>query len=750
MDLVEEQHVAVAEPGEDRSEIALAVDRGPGHARQGPARLGGDDVRERRLAEARGSEQQHVVERLAACRRRVEEHRELLADVALADELGEPPRTQGARGVLVAAILRHGEPLVAHRAAPSTASAARRRSPASPLVFESPSSACATLKPRATSASRAARYSPSAVAITGDGRGARRPDPLAQLEREPLGELAADARDARQLRDVGVDDRPSHDRGAVHREDREGDPRADARDPAQQVEEIALVDVGEAVQRERVLAHDELGLQRHELGRLAGAPGRGRRGVHAQADASDLDHEPVDVLDGEPAAQACDHRAVRSAGWFAGPGMAERDGQRIRGVLGRRLALEPEDRDDHPADLLLRRAAEAADRALDLRRRVLGRGDARRAAGGERDPARLTDREDRARIETDEERLERRRVGRVAREHLDDALVDAVQALARVVARPRGDVAVGERCHALTLDTDHAEPRAGEAGIDTEHDHRAHGTGACGRSDGRAPPLVPSTPDARTAGACRGVRRAAPQILPRRDQRRRRADPRARRRRPVPDRRCATASGSRPAPRSTPNFRPTRWIARRILPTGEYRTGQAEGMRAEQLVRRADGRPSVLVATEECPTGENEDEPGGESFGYTTLIGRTAGMRRIGVNLDVVRPGQRSVRYHWHREEEEGFLVLGGSGWLDVGGERYRVVAGDFFAKPEGPRYAHQFVNDGEADLRILSIGERRSDDVVELRGGSLGARAVGRARRPAGRTRSRPPPRGRRRGCRS
>jgi uncharacterized cupin superfamily protein len=163
-----------------------------------------------------------------------------------------------------------------------------------------------------------------------------------------------------------------------------------------------------------------------------------------------------------------------------------------------------------------------------------------------------------------------------------------------------------------------------------------------------------------------------------------------------------------------PNFRPTRWIARRILPTGEYRTGQAEGMRAEQLIRRDDGRPTVLVATEECPTGENEDEPGGESFGYTTLIGRTAGLRRIGVNLDVVRPGQRSVRYHWHRDEEEGFLVLGGSGWLDVGGERYRVVAGDFFAKPEGPRYAHQFVNDGESDLRILSVGERRPDDVVE------------------------------------
>ena len=49
-----------------------------------------------------------------------------------------------------------------------------------------------------------------------------------------------------------------------------------------------------------------------------------------------------------------------------------------------------------------------------------------------------------------------------------------------------------------------------------------------------------------------------------------------------------------------------------------------------------------------------------------------------------------------------------------MGGERYRVVPGDFFAKPNSPRYAHQFVNDGEADLRILSIGERRADDVVE------------------------------------
>src|SRR4051794_40878084 len=126
------------------------------------------------------------------------------------------------------------------------------------------------------------------------------------------------------------------------------------------------------------------------------------------------------------------------------------------------------------------------------------------------------------------------------------------------------------------------------------------------------------------------------------------------------------------------DFRPARWLGRRLLPPGEYRTGHHEGMPAEQLVTRDDGRPPWLISTEEAATGENEDEPGGEVFGYTTLIGRTAGMRRVGLNLDVIRPGERSCRFHWHREEEECFLVLGGTGWLDVGDQRFRVGPGDF------------------------------------------------------------------------
>jgi uncharacterized cupin superfamily protein len=163
-----------------------------------------------------------------------------------------------------------------------------------------------------------------------------------------------------------------------------------------------------------------------------------------------------------------------------------------------------------------------------------------------------------------------------------------------------------------------------------------------------------------------------------------------------------------------PSFRPSRWVQVRGLPAGEYGLSELQAFPAERLLRRADSRPGFLVSLTEAPSGEGEYEPGGETFGISTRVGDHAGLRRIGVNLDVIHPGQRSAQFHWHRSEEEGFLVLAGTGWLYAGDERFRVGPGDFFAKTEGPKLAHQFVNDGESELRILSIGEHRDDDAVE------------------------------------
>ena len=64
--LVDEEHVAFVEAGEDRREHALVLERRTAGEPHVDAHLDGDDLRERGLAEAGWSVQQHVVERVAA------------------------------------------------------------------------------------------------------------------------------------------------------------------------------------------------------------------------------------------------------------------------------------------------------------------------------------------------------------------------------------------------------------------------------------------------------------------------------------------------------------------------------------------------------------------------------------------------------------------------------------------------------------------------------------------------------------
>ena len=66
MDLVDEEHVALLEIGEECREIAGLGDDRPRRGAEIDAELARDDLRERRLAEARRAGKQHMVERLVA------------------------------------------------------------------------------------------------------------------------------------------------------------------------------------------------------------------------------------------------------------------------------------------------------------------------------------------------------------------------------------------------------------------------------------------------------------------------------------------------------------------------------------------------------------------------------------------------------------------------------------------------------------------------------------------------------------
>ena len=82
------------EVGEQGGQVARSLEHRPRGAADGHAQLGGDDVRERRLAETGRPAEQHVVEHVAARARGVDLHAQILAHVLLADVLVERARPQ--------------------------------------------------------------------------------------------------------------------------------------------------------------------------------------------------------------------------------------------------------------------------------------------------------------------------------------------------------------------------------------------------------------------------------------------------------------------------------------------------------------------------------------------------------------------------------------------------------------------------------------------------------------------------------
>ncbi len=95
VDLVDEQHVARLQVGEDRSEIAGPLDDRPGGQPEAHTQLGRHDLRQRRLAQPRRPGEQDMVERVAAGARGLDEHGEVGAQLGLTDELHQPPRAAG-------------------------------------------------------------------------------------------------------------------------------------------------------------------------------------------------------------------------------------------------------------------------------------------------------------------------------------------------------------------------------------------------------------------------------------------------------------------------------------------------------------------------------------------------------------------------------------------------------------------------------------------------------------------------------
>ena len=79
----------------------------------------------------------------------------------------------------------------------------------------------------------------------------------------------------------------------------------------------------------------------------------------------------------------------------------------------------------------------------------------------------------------------------------------------------------------------------------------------------------------------------------------------------------------------------------------------------------------------------------------------------LGVNVQVLQPGQPNCKYHSEPVQED-FLVLSGECIAIVDGEERRLRRWDFLHCPAGT--GHVFVGAGEGPCAVLMIGSRRED----------------------------------------
>ena len=122
-------------------------------------------------------------------------------------------------------------------------------------------------------------------------------------------------------------------------------------------------------------------------------------------------------------------------------------------------------------------------------------------------------------------------------------------------------------------------------------------------------------------------------------------------------------------------------------------------------------KPFVNIADLEM----RESRKGSRFEARAGRVGGALGMRDLGAQYIVVPPGKSGYPRHSHRNNEEMFVILEGSGTYRKGEESWPVGAGDIISALAGDAStAHQLFNTGTTDLRYIAISTRNDPDICE------------------------------------
>lgn len=144
-----------------------------------------------------------------------------------------------------------------------------------------------------------------------------------------------------------------------------------------------------------------------------------------------------------------------------------------------------------------------------------------------------------------------------------------------------------------------------------------------------------------------------------------------------------------------------------------------EAEAGEPEVRAPSSRPSRIVNVDDVEDPEPWTQTGYEVEWRN--LGKAAGSERTGLRWVRVQPRNRHCPPHVHSAEEEIFVVLQGSGVLELTPaptasvtdvQTAPVRAGSVVARPAGTRIAHSFLAADEG-LALLAYGTRDPADVA-------------------------------------
>lgn len=96
----------------------------------------------------------------------------------------------------------------------------------------------------------------------------------------------------------------------------------------------------------------------------------------------------------------------------------------------------------------------------------------------------------------------------------------------------------------------------------------------------------------------------------------------------------------------------------------------------------------------------------GEKHAHNAPFSERLGLMRLGIHHERLPPGRRLSWPHAEADEEEFVYVIEGTPDLWLDGRLRRLKPGDGVGFPAGTGIAHTIINNSEADVRLIVVGE--------------------------------------------